>query len=102
MHSDILRNGSSAAFGSVQLSANTALKGTVGATVRNFDQRAYISAPAALLHQMPLGPARPRDSGPGPRVHARDLIAELDSINTQIQRMMFQVERAVARLAMSG
>jgi hypothetical protein len=36
------------------------------------------------------------------QARAKDLIAELNAINTQIHQIMFQVERAVARLATSG
>jgi hypothetical protein len=37
-----------------------------------------------------------------PQTRAKDLIAELNAINTQIHQIMFQVEKAVARLATSG
>jgi len=42
------------------------------------------------------------DSVQPEKIRAKDLVAELDSINAQIHRIMFQVERAVARLATNG
>ena len=50
------------------------------------------------------GPVRPdpiKADAPS-KLCAKDLIAELDAINTQIHQIMFQVERAVSRLASSG
>ena len=37
-----------------------------------------------------------------PRLKAKDLIAELTLINSQIHRIMFQVDRAVTRLGTTG
>jgi hypothetical protein len=37
-----------------------------------------------------------------PRLNFRDLVAELDSINGEIQRLLSQVDRALATLAMGG
>ena len=37
-----------------------------------------------------------------PRLKAKDLIAELNLINSQIHRIMSQVDRAVTRLGTAG
>jgi hypothetical protein len=79
------------------------LRGIVGATVPADEDSSYASLPDEWLLEEPFGMAadRPPESVQ-PRFRAKELAAELDSINAQIHRMMFQVERAVARLATSG
>jgi hypothetical protein len=77
------------------------LLGTVDATVQPIAEWSYCSLSEDWIRQAPM--AAGSDRAPLlPRVRAKDLIAELDSINAQIHHMMFQVERAVSRLATSG
>ena len=73
------------------------LYGTVPATIGVVDTGSYAHGSEALTRGHPV---RSRAGGPKPRpiVSVRDLAAELDLINAQIHRIMFQVERAVARL----
>ena len=77
------------------------LHGTVPATLEETDIESYASSSEALIWGQPVHRA-PAAAKPPQKVSAKDLVAELDSINSQIHRIMFQVERAVARLATSG
>jgi len=78
--------------------------GAVHAKLKAVDEHFYGEQSEALIRGAPLAAASPRPL-PDPvrsRLSARDLIDELQSINTQIHQMMFQVERAVAKLATTG
>jgi hypothetical protein len=77
------------------------LQGTVPANVEIADDWTYGMLSDNWIRGAPLGPVARAASSPT-RLRAKDLIAELDSINAQIHRIMFQVEKAVARLATSG
>jgi hypothetical protein len=78
--------------------AGTRPHGTVEATIAAADRHFYGHGSEALIRGTPIAIApKPRS-----RVSAKDLVDELQSINTQIHRIMFQVEKAVARLATSG
>lgn len=60
----------------------------------------YAAGPGPLISGAPVVERAPQAADRGwPRLSAKELIAELHSINTQVQRIMFQVDRAVARLA---
>lgn len=73
------------------------LRGTVAACLDN-DTAARGDCSQSLIRGAPV-----RDRVPAVnRLRAKDLIAELDTINAQIHKIMFQVDRAVARLATSG
>ena len=78
--------------------------GTIDTVMRAADEQFFGEQSETVTRGLPLAAApRPAVSGRiRPQLCAKDLIAELDSINSQIHRMMFQVERAVARLAASG
>jgi len=79
------------------------LHGTVGATLDPIEKGYYRSPSEALTRGAPLSKStHAHVDGGFPKLHAKDLIAELDSINSTINRIMCQVERAVARLATSG
>lgn len=74
--------------------------GTISAAIRAEDRHFYGGDTEMVTRGVPVRreeapPAPPATSG----LRAKDLIAELHSINTQIHRIMFQVERAVAKLA---
>jgi hypothetical protein len=73
-------------------------QGTVEATIAAADRHFYGQGSEALIRGTPLAITPKRRT----RVSAKDLVDELQSINTQIHRIMFQVEKAVARLATSG
>lgn len=76
------------------------LEGTVPAKLAGADDRSYSYSSEELIRGRPVQATIPARSPQ--KVSAKDLVAELDSINAQIHRIMFQVERAVARLATSG
>ena len=76
------------------------LEGTVPAKLAGADYRSYSYSSEELIRGRPVHATVPVRSPQ--KVSAKDLVAELDSINAQIHRIMFQVERAVARLATSG
>jgi len=81
------------------------VKGTIDAAVEAIDDYSYGTLSEDWVREDPLGLVASTDppaQSTQPRFRAKDLIAELDSINAQIHRMMFQVERAVSRLATSG
>jgi hypothetical protein len=79
------------------------IEGTIGASMESADDpHFYGRRSETLIRGTPVGKER---SGlePFPRqLRARDLIAELHAINAQIHQIMFQVDRAVSRLATSG
>jgi hypothetical protein len=60
----------------------------------------YAPPSEAFIRGVPVR-ARPMQHGAPLTLRTKDLIAELDAINTQIHKIMFQVERAVSRLATS-
>jgi hypothetical protein len=80
-----------------------AMQGTIGANVQAIGELDfYAQRSETLISGAPViyDPARPeRTTG---QLRAKDLIAELHAINLQIHKIMFQVERAVSRLATSG
>jgi hypothetical protein len=61
----------------------------------------YASPSEAVIRGVPVR-TRPTEAGAPLKLRAKDLIAELDAINAQIHKIMFQVERAVSRLATTG
>lgn len=73
--------------------------GTISAAIIAEDRHFYGGDTEMVTRGVPVmreeASARTTSSG----LRAKDLIAELHSINTQIHRIMFQVERAVAKLA---
>jgi hypothetical protein len=81
---------------------SVAVHGTVGANMTATDPHFYGRGSEAVTAGVPV-----REHGasvkPVPRQpRTKDLIAELHAINAQIHQIMFQVERAVSRLATSG
>jgi hypothetical protein len=81
------------------------VRGTIHAAVQAIEECSYDALSNEWVREEPLRLVAPcerfadaRESG----LRAKDLIAELNSINAQIHRMMFQVERAVSRLATSA
>jgi hypothetical protein len=81
------------------------LQGTVGAVVHAVENSSYDMRSNGWVRGEPMRPAASLEEFSESfrsRLRAKDLIAELDTINAQIHRMMFQVERAVSRLATSG
>jgi hypothetical protein len=89
-------SGSSELHGSV-------IAGTVDAAILSGADHDYGYRSEALISGAPL--AATRQSLPPepvrPQLRAKDLVDEIRNINTQIHRIMSQVERAVARLATS-
>jgi hypothetical protein len=80
------------------------LIGAVHSRASRVDPGFYGERSEALIRGLPLIRAA-LPIAPKPKrtkLCAKDLIAELESINSQIHRMMFQVERAVANLATAG
>jgi hypothetical protein len=75
-------------------------RGTVDTSVEAVERSFYGEGSENLISGMPVGSTA---SGSAPaRLRAKDLIAELNMINRQIHRIMFQVDRAVTRLGTSG
>ena len=84
------------------LIAGPELEGTIAASLHD-SRGQYGDASQSLIRGAPVRERAPSRSPAEPyRLRAKDLVAELDSINSQIHKIMFQVERAVARLATSG
>ena len=77
------------------------LEGTVAASMDN-GYAACGDSSQSLIQSAPVRARPPAVRQKPDRLRAKDLAAELDSINSQIHKIMFQVERAVARLATSG
>ena len=75
--------------------------GTVDASIAQGDPHYFGGSSEMLTRGIPVA-AKPSPVAPKPQTRARDLIAELSEINTQIHHIMFQVEKAVSRLATSG
>jgi hypothetical protein len=78
------------------------VSGTIEASIETIERLFYGGPSEALVSGAPVAASEPAPEPVRSRLRAKDLIAELDSINGQIHKMMFQVERAVARLATSG
>ena len=76
--------------------------GTIDASVEGSDRHYFGGPSETLIRGIPVAAKAP-EVPPVPRqTRAKDLIAELNEINTQIHQIMFKVEKAVARLATSG
>lgn len=76
--------------------------GTVGANVEIADSNYFPRSSDVLIRGEPVMRAAVPAKPALPQPRAKDLIAEINSINSQIHRIMSQVEQAVARLATSG
>ena len=72
-------------------------RGTVDTNVEAIERSYYGDGSDTLINGAPVTPEA-NQAPPPPRFRAKDLIAELDLINGQIHRIMFQVDRAVERL----
>lgn len=76
--------------------------GTVDTNVADGNPHYFGGSSEMLTRGIPVA-AKPSPAAPSrPQTRARDLIAELSEINTQIHHIMFQVEKAVSRLATSA
>ena len=76
-------------------------RGTVDANVEFVERSFYGKRSDTLINGMPLN-TELEPPMVAPRLKAKDLIAELNLINSQIHRIMFQVDRAVTRLGTTG
>ena len=81
--------------------AGEARRGTVDATVEAVERSFYGKRSDMLINGMPVSTDH-EEPAVAPRLRAKDLIAELNLINRQIHRIMFQVDRAVTRLGTTG
>lgn len=81
--------------------AGEARRGTVDATVEAVERSFYGKRSDTLINGMPVSTEH-EEPAVAPRLRAKDLIAELNLINRQIHRIMFQVDRAVTRLGTTG
>lgn len=79
-----------------------ARRGTVDATVEAVERSFYGKRSDTLINGMPVSLEPEVPTMAAPRLRAKDLIAELNLINRQIHRIMFQVDRAVTRLGTTG
>jgi hypothetical protein len=75
-------------------------RGTVDTSVGAVERSFYGEGSENLISGAPVGSAS--GGSEPPRLRAKDLIAELNMINRQIHRIMFQVDRAVTRLGTIG
>jgi len=79
------------------------VQGTVEASVETVDRRDfYAHGSETLIRGLPVSQEQTGSVAASRQLRAKDLIAELHAINAQIHHIMFQVERAVSRLATSG
>lgn len=101
-HYSLLESRSGPSFAAADLN-RADLAGTIGATVPFERSARYDSNSDSLTNSAPLEALRSlvRSESSGPRITAADLVAELSEINTEIHRIMSQVEKAVARLVTS-
>jgi len=82
--------------------SETHLGGTIDTSLDESD-RHYFAVPSEMLTRgLPVAAKAAAHVPARPQTRAKDLIAELNAINTQIHQIMFQVEKAVSRLATSG
>ena len=81
--------------------ANAGSSGTVDATIETQDPHNYGVSSALLCNGAPSHPRRAH-AATRADFRAKDLVDELKTINSQIHRIMFQVEKAVSRLSASG
>jgi hypothetical protein len=80
--------------------AGEPLQGTVPAAMSDLDAYSYVPGSDAVIRGRPVeSPPSSSAKAPRPQMRAKDLAAELDSINAQIHKIMARVEKAVARLA---
>lgn len=79
------------------------VQGTIGANVQAIGELDfYAQRSETLISGLPVSLEPAQSQSKTRAFRAKDLIAELDAINAQIHKIMFQVERAVSRLATSG
>ena len=79
------------------------VSGTIDASVVQGDPHYFAGASEMLIRGIPVTATNASQHIPvRAQTRAKDLIAELNAINTQIHQIMFQVEKAVSRLATSG
>ena len=83
------------------ISPEVAARGTIDANVEAVERSFYGNKSDTLINGMPVVGDQQLPIAE-PRLRAKDLIAELNLINSQIHRIMFQVDRAVTRLGTSG
>lgn len=81
--------------------ANAGSSGTVDATIETQDPHNYGVSSDLLCNGAPSHPRRAH-AATRADFRAKDLVDELKTINSQIHRIMFQVEKAVSRLSASG
>lgn len=80
----------------------TSMEGTIGASVQAVGEPDfYAQGSETLIRGVPVS-QQTESRAAARQLRAKDLISELNAINTQIHQIMFQVERAVSRLATSG
>jgi hypothetical protein len=101
-HYSLLGGRSGPSFAAADLN-RADLAGTIGANVPFERSAPYDSNLGSLTNGSSLDALRSlvRSESSGPRITAADLVAELSEINTEIHRIMSQVEKAVARLVTS-
>ena len=78
------------------------VSGTIDASVVQGDPHYFAGASEMLIRGIPVATNASQHIPVSAQTRAKDLIAELNAINTQIHQIMFQVEKAVSRLATSG
>lgn len=77
-------------------------RGTIDASVEAVERSFYGKQSDTVINGAPVTARHAERASDAPRLCAKDLIAELNLINRQIHRIMFQVDRAVTRLGTIG
>jgi hypothetical protein len=91
-----------AAFLSPEIGEARAARGTIDASVEAVERTFYGKRSDMVVNGAPISARSTQSGSAPPKLRAKDLIAELNLINRQIHRIMFQVDRAVTRLGTSG
>ena len=78
------------------------VSGTIDASVVQGDPHYFTGASEMLIRGIPVTATNASQHIPVRAQTRANLIAELNAINTQVHQIMFQVEKAVSRLATSG
>jgi hypothetical protein len=78
---------------------NSGGSGTVAATIEAHDPHHFAGASSGLITRGALSLPKQAAGSARPQFRPKDLLDEVQAINSQIHQIMFQVEKAVSRLS---